>query len=113
MINALVQVGEPLASSLSRPAVPPGYKVTNVGVIPRDWKVVTIGEVSEIFGRIGFRGYTVNDIVEEGQGAIAINPSNIQNDKTDFKNCTYVSWRKYEESPEIKVRNGDVLLVKT
>jgi type I restriction enzyme S subunit len=27
--------------------------------------------------------------------------------------CTYVSWAKYHESPEIKIENGDVVLVKT
>ncbi|MCD6455172.1 MAG: restriction endonuclease subunit S [Methanophagales archaeon] len=90
-----------------------GYKQTEVGVIPEDWNVTSIGGVSKIFGRIGFRGYTVNDIVKEGNGAITISPSNIQDNKTDFTNCTYISWKKYEESPEIKIENGDILLVKT
>ena len=31
----------------------------------------------------------------------------------DYSKCTYISWGKYEESPEIKVNNGDILLVKT
>ena len=31
----------------------------------------------------------------------------------DLDKCTYISWDKYEESPEIKVFNGDILLVKT
>lgn len=90
-----------------------GYKQTEVGVIPVDWKLKTIGEICQIFGRIGFRGYTVNDIVGKEQGAITISPSNIQNDKMNFSKCTYVSWFKYEESPEIKIFNGDILLVKT
>jgi len=77
------------------------------------WEVKKLGEVCEIFGRIGFRGYTVNDIVEREQGAITISPSNLQNDKMDFTKCTYISWFKYEESPEIKIFNGDILLVKT
>ena len=91
----------------------PGYKETEIGVIPEDWEVTSIGDVSQIFGRIGFRGYTVNDIVQEGKGAITISPSNIQDNLTDFSNCTYISWQKYEESPEIKIENGDIILVKT
>lgn len=91
----------------------PGYKQTEVGVIPEEWGVGTIGQQCQIFGRIGFRGYTVDDIVDEGTGAIAINPSNIQDGKTVFDECTYVSWHKYEESPEIKIDEGDVILVKT
>ena len=31
----------------------------------------------------------------------------------DFSNCTYISEEKYEESPEIKIQNGDILIVKT
>ena len=90
-----------------------GYKLTEVGVIPEDWSAKCVGDVCQIFGRIGFRGYTVNDIVRRGQGAIAISPSNIRNGKMNFADCTYISWLKYEESPEIKLCEGDILLVKT
>lgn len=86
---------------------------TEIGMIPDDWEVNLIGNVSEIFGRIGFRGYTVEDLVDEGFGAITLSPSNIQNGKMDFSNCSYISWKKYDESPEIKIANGDILLVKT
>lgn len=30
-----------------------------------------------------------------------------------YDNCTYISWAKYEESPEIQISNDDILLVKT
>ncbi|AKB35634.1 Type I restriction-modification system, specificity subunit S [Methanosarcina siciliae C2J] len=90
-----------------------GHKQTEVGVVPEDWMVTKLGDICQIFGRIGFRGYTVNDIVKSGDGAITISPSNIQDNKTDFSHCTYISWIKYEESPEIKIQNGDILLVKT
>jgi type I restriction enzyme, S subunit len=78
-----------------------------------EWEEKRIGDVCQIFGRIGFRGYTVDDIVEEGKGAITISPSNISDGKTDFKKATYISWFKYEESPEIQIENNDILLVKT
>ena len=90
-----------------------GYKQTEVGVIPEDWIAKNLGDVCQIFGRIGFRGYKVSDIVQKGAGAIAISPSNIRDSKMDLINCTYISWVKYEESPEIKLFNGDILLVKT
>ena len=90
-----------------------GYKQTDFGVIPQDWKIEHIGNICQINGRIGFRGYTVNDIVSFDKGAITISPSNIKNNKTLFNKCTYLSWYKYEESPEIKIYNGDILLVKT
>lgn len=66
-----------------------------------------------MFGRIGFRGYTADDLVEEGAGAITLSPTNIIDGELDFTNCSYLSWNKYYESPEIMVKAGDVVLVKT
>lgn len=67
-----------------------------------------------MFGRIGFRGYTTSDLVDEGEGAITISPSNMKHHKQmDFSECSYLSWDKYEESPEIKIFVGDIIMVKT
>ena len=82
--------------------------------IPKNWKWIRLGNVSEIFARIGFRGYTKNDIVSPRTGAITISPSNIlSNGRTTFEDCTYLSWEKYYESPEIMIDNDDLLVVKT
>lgn len=79
-----------------------------------EWQEKTLGEVCEIRGRIGYRGYTTNDIVEKGNGAIALSPSNIkENGYLNFEKSTYISWDKYEESPEIKLEEGQTVLVKT
>lgn len=68
-------------------------------------------EICEIRGRIGFRGYTKEDMVREGEGAISLTASNITRGyHTDYTNNTYLNWEKYEESPEIKVSNGDIIL---
>jgi len=90
-----------------------GFIKNDIGLIPKDWEIKNIGSICEIYGRIGFRGYTVKDIMPKEEGAITISPSNIQEGKMDFSRCTYISWFKYEESPEIKIYNGDILLVKT
>lgn len=88
--------------------------MTEVGGIPKDWEVKTLGEVCNVKGRIGFRGYTKKDLVDKGFGAITLSPSNINdNHELDTKDATYISWFKYEESPEIKVYNNDILFVKT
>jgi type I restriction enzyme S subunit len=78
-----------------------------------EWQEKKLGDIVSIFGRIGFRGYTVNDIVLKGAGAIAISPSNIVDDKINYKNNTYISWNKYKESPEIKIYDKDIIFVKT
>ncbi|WP_262017195.1 restriction endonuclease subunit S [Serratia liquefaciens] len=94
-------------------ALPAGYKQTEVGIIPDDWKVSNIGDLCVIFGRIGFRGYTKADIVSQDQGVLSISPSNIFNGRTNFIHGTYITRQKYEESPEIKIYEDDILLVKT
>ena len=78
------------------------------------WQEKKLVNVCDIFGRIGFRGYTTKDLVSsQNDGAISLSPSNIQNGEMDYSKRTYISWFKYNESPEIKIFNGDILLVKT
>lgn len=73
----------------------------------------TLGEVCEIKGRIGFRGYTREDQVAKGEGAISLSPGNIVNGIINYDSCTYITWAKYEESPEIMTYEGDIILCKT
>jgi type I restriction enzyme S subunit len=94
----------------------PNYKPSGVewlGDVPEHWGITRIKYVSRIFGRIGFRGYTIDDIVDPEDGAIVLSPSNIDIDRLSFANKVYLSWKKYYESPEIMVEAGDILLVKT
>lgn len=78
------------------------------------WTYKKLGEVCEIFGRIGFRGYTKSDLVNSPEdGAITLSPSNIIDGEMNYGKCSYITWAKYEESPEIKIYPGDILLVKT
>ena len=86
------------------------YPPLNVNI---EWR--TLGEVCHIVGRIGFRGYTRNDIVERGAGAISISPTNITNQHLNLSAeiNTYISWEKYDESPEIMIKEGDIILAKT
>ena len=79
----------------------------------KEWRTATIRDVSTIFGRIGFRGYTKKDIVDFYEGAISLSPSNLKDGKIMTDNSTFISWDKYNESPEIKIQIGDVVLVKT
>ena len=81
--------------------------------VPEGWVWCKLEEICHIAGRIGFRGYTKEDLVNKGNGAITLSPSNIIDGEMNYSKCTYISWKKYEESPEIQICNGDILLVKT
>ena len=76
-----------------------------------EWK--KLGDVCEIKGRIGFRGYKREDQVEKGKGAISLSPGNISDGILSYNSCTYITWEKYDESPEIIVNDGDIILCKT
>ncbi|HVT84291.1 MAG TPA: restriction endonuclease subunit S [Chitinophagaceae bacterium] len=84
-----------------------------IGEIPEHWEIKRLKELCKAYGRIGFRGYSTSDLVNEGEGAITISPSNIKDDEMNFERCSYLSWTKYEESPEIKIFENDILMVKT
>ena len=79
------------------------------------WEQRKVGDTCKINGRIGFRGYTEKDIIsKEAGGVLTFSPTNIVDNKLtmDCKN-TYITREKYDESPEIMIKNGDVLFVKT
>lgn len=80
---------------------------------PFAWTIKSISEICEIVGRIGFRGYTRNDLVSKGEGAITLSPTNIVNGNMNFSSCSYISWDKYFESPEIMIQTGDIIFTKT
>ena len=59
--------------------------------------------------------YTEKDIIPKEQGGVlAFTPTNIVNNQLvlNVKN-TYITRAKYDESPEIMVKNGNILFVKT
>lgn len=79
-----------------------------------DWKEYKLGDVCAIVGRIGFRGYTTDDLTNNPKdGAISLSPTNIVAGEIDLSKPTYIKWPKYYESPEIMLEKDDIVLVKT
>lgn len=79
------------------------------------WTKTKIKYVGEIRGRIGFRGYTVEDTVDPGTPgcAVVLGGTNIMKDgTTDYENLTFLSENKYFESPEIMLYGGEILITK-
>ncbi|MBU3918256.1 restriction endonuclease subunit S, partial [bacterium] len=94
----------------------PKYKPSGVewlGDVPEHWGVKKLKHTANLYGRIGFRGYTTDDLVDEGEGAITLSPSNMKDGELHLEKSTYISWEKYYESPEIVIRPEDVVIVKT
>jgi type I restriction enzyme S subunit len=83
-----------------------------IGEIPEHWDSTKIKHMVELFGRIGWRGLSTNDYVDDG--FILLGVRNITSDnKLSLTSLTRIPKEKYEESPEIKVQLHDILLAKT
>jgi len=80
-----------------------------IGKIPSDWTISKFKYICKINGRIGFRGYTTDDLVSEGNGAFTIGGKHISKNLLDLSSPEYISWEKYYESPEIMVKKGDII----
>lgn len=95
----------------------PNVKMKNSGIewigeVPRHWKIIRLKRLVSIRGRIGFRGYTVADLVGPGEGALTIGGKHINSiNELDLSDPNYLSWDKYYESPEIMVNKGDLVFV--
>ncbi|OQQ95827.1 restriction endonuclease subunit S [Ligilactobacillus salivarius] len=70
-----------------------------------------ISESLYIKGRIGWKGLKKKEYLQEGSYRI-INGSNIVDNKIDWSNCGYISKERYDESEEIKLKEGDILITK-
>jgi type I restriction enzyme, S subunit len=70
----------------------------------------TLGRDAVIKGRIGWRGYKKSDLKKSGP--IVIGGINIKNHiYLDYSDIKHISKEKFEESPEIKLKKGDILIV--
>ena len=76
----------------------------------KGWEVKRLGEVISVKGRVGWKGYKKEDLRESGP--LAIGGGHItENGSLDFSSPVYLSMEKYEESPEIMVQRGDLIMV--
>ena len=86
-----------------------------IGKIPNNWSFSRLKFLGTIKGRIGFKGYTVNDIVDpdEQGNAVVIGGTNIMKDGyVSYDKLTYISEYKYRESPEIMLKGNEILITK-
>ena len=80
--------------------------------VPESWCWGNLLNVCHIFGRIGFRGYTKEDLVAY-DGAITLSPSNIIDIQTDIQamNSTMLIYLAFGENYMI-ILMRDLLMVR-
>lgn len=69
-----------------------------------------LDRIATVQARIGWKALTADEYVDEGFAFLAT--PNIKDAAIDFENVNFISKFRFEESPELKLRLGDVLLAK-
>lgn len=81
-----------------------------IGEVPNHWKIKRLSFCAWIRARLGWKGLKADEYIENGFPFLSA--FNIQNNKLDWSKLNYINKQRYDESPEIKLRIGDILLVK-
>lgn len=85
-------------------------KNTEIGQIPSGWNVRKLGDLLYIKGRIGWKGLKKAEFGKDG--IIIINGPQINEGKVNLESCLRVPKWRYEESPDISVKEKDILMTK-
>jgi len=92
----------------------PKYKPSGVewlGDVPEHWGVKRIDFLASVKARLGWKGLTADEYVQEG--FIFLSTPNIKGENDiAFRDVNYISKERYFESPEIILKEGDVILAK-
>ncbi len=75
------------------------------------YKTVKLGEYLYIKGRIGWKGLKKNEYLPHSDYRI-INGESLTDDGIDWGKAGYITKERYDESPEIMLQEGDILVSK-
>lgn len=89
------------------------YKDSNIewiGSVPEHWKSSYLGFECSVKARLGWKGLKAEEYVDDGY--IFLATPNIKDNLIDFSNVNRITKERYDESPEIILEQGDVLVTK-
>lgn len=78
--------------------------------LPITWYKARIGYNSWIRARLGWKGLKAEEYVDKGYAFLSA--FNIINNQLNWNDLNYINQERYDESPEIKLCIGDIILVK-
>ena len=76
-----------------------------------EFETVSLGEHLYIKGRIGWKGLKKEEYLENGNYKI-INATAIEDDGINWNECGYITKDRFDESPEIILKEKDILISK-
>lgn len=77
---------------------------------PDGWELVRLADHTTVKARLGWKGLKAEEYIEDG--FIFLATPNLKANQIDFENVNYITKWRYDESPEIQLQVGDVLIVK-
>lgn len=93
-------------------AIKPGYKKTEIGVIPEDWEVKQFSKVSFMKGRIGWQGLKQSEFTMNSDEPFLITGMNFKDGEIRWDEAYHVAFKRYEIAKEIQLKVKDVLMTK-
>lgn len=81
-----------------------------IGEIPELWDIKHLSKIIWLRARLGWKGLKAEEYVEFGYPFLSA--FNIVNNHLDWSELNYINKQRYDESPEIKLSIGDILIVK-
>jgi type I restriction enzyme S subunit len=78
--------------------------------LPVGWSFSRLDHLADVRARIGWKALTADEYVEEGYPFLST--KNLRGKTLDLDDVNYISSFRYEESPELQLADGDVLISK-
>lgn len=85
-------------------------EVEGMGFIPKKWSVIRFMKVNYVRARLGWKGLKAEEYVDVGYPFLAA--YHIVNNHLCWESLNCITKERYDESPEIKLSIGDLVLVK-
>lgn len=85
-------------------------KINWIGDIPEHWRISKIKFSSYVKGRIGWQGLRSDEFIDEGP--YLVTGTDFNNGTVNWDTCYHISEKRYEEAPEIQLRENDLLVTK-
>lgn len=92
--------------------IKPGYKETEVGVIPNEWEVKELSRITNLLTN-GFVGKATDHYTNSEDGVLYIQGYNVDGFKFNFKGIKYVNKEFHLKNKKSILKEGDLLTIQT
>ena len=87
------------------------YKTSELGMIPKEWEVVSLGKLVTMHARIGWQNLRTTEFLDNGDYYL-ITGTDFENGQVNYETCYYVDKNRFDQDPKIQLEVGSVLITK-